>query len=1001
MKIILGRKKSVALLEEGRKENAMAMIVKKINDPALKDFLLDTTLNNLIAADPTSGKKYIEWAARRMSEIARKEEDDNYLRAMSDATNMPDGMFPGGPGDKAYTPERLKMIQSYTPEQRVQGGYLSNSEKYYRSLDDAKVNIENRANVIVRSLRKYHRLAERNLINKNIDTYKEIYEWEHDVYKAEKDEQEREEMKKREKGAKESTDYLHDDDDYMIVRPLSEDSSCYYGRGTKWCISATQSRNYFAQYTGEGTGFYFVLFKHLPQQDPYKKLALVFTASSESPEEVFDAADDEVGTDAITEAAIHNVLAAGLKEAAADHLKSVKGEARVSMFKSLFDNLIEEYNDFSQSMDIDGEESAVNKDLLKSVVVALGLDEEDLINSNADLIEEHITELAQEQEGDIVGQANAHFEDNPAGPTDADFQALMEQHSYDYVYVSYEEYDENRMYWNGGFSLDITDIHEDLEDVDLDEAQDVIRRLLDDNHAYPDELDGYGNEISISFNPDYDENEGLNGFENFLNRMDDVDQALHKIMDSEKADTLVAFQEAGLIAGVTMKSLKQRFDDLELDNFEIDIEEKELSIYKDMQITVPMPDHLYRGLTDAAADWTAANRADIGKSQALQAFDAMIKKNNNEHSDELIQQIKSVFDQVFKLYVQKVQSALPGFERTPRTQEQYGLLVPEYNVGIYRTAHKTEVGPSGLILQYFLDVRIEADEEESLEENNLKLIELFLRKIDNDHMINKIRLRLETIVQNDVIKNIIPQFKEGGEEPEVDPMTGRVMSKIEREGEEQKKAQAAAEIDRLAFGGRSGEEAMARDGLLENKKKLRILIKESTPFGGLVPGMAGSFRANLGTTIVPHEPNVETGIGSDLEISAKAVLQRNKKVLLIKNHKGWDLPGGHIKEDETIVSGLTREVYEETGLTLSQEDISSLNMSHKNKKFFCSEFPTDDIQLSDEHYEYGFFSLEEVLEMEDIVDIYKKVIKKCLEGEDNIVGPKIKIRITGYGSNYS
>ena len=70
---------------------------------------------------------------------------------------------------------------------------------------------------------------------------------------------------------------LHDDDDYMIVRPRAADSSCYYGKGTKWCISSTQSRNYFDQYTGEGVGFYFVLFKHLTQEDPYKKMALVLS----------------------------------------------------------------------------------------------------------------------------------------------------------------------------------------------------------------------------------------------------------------------------------------------------------------------------------------------------------------------------------------------------------------------------------------------------------------------------------------------------------------------------------------------------------------------------------------------------------------------------------------------------------------------------------------------------------------------------------------------------
>ena len=109
----------------------------------------------------------------------------------------------------------------------------------------------------------------------NIDKYKEIEEWEHEVYKVERDDRERQKLKSMEKAAKETTDYLHDDDAFMIVRPTTEEGSCYYGQGTRWCISATTSRNYFQQYTGEGSGFYFVMFKNLPQGDPYKKMALV------------------------------------------------------------------------------------------------------------------------------------------------------------------------------------------------------------------------------------------------------------------------------------------------------------------------------------------------------------------------------------------------------------------------------------------------------------------------------------------------------------------------------------------------------------------------------------------------------------------------------------------------------------------------------------------------------------------------------------------------------
>mgnify|MGYP003679389375 FL=1 len=57
------------LIVEGRKQNAAIAIAKKVNDPSIQDLLATEILDLIIAADPTPNKKYIEWAARRMSEM--------------------------------------------------------------------------------------------------------------------------------------------------------------------------------------------------------------------------------------------------------------------------------------------------------------------------------------------------------------------------------------------------------------------------------------------------------------------------------------------------------------------------------------------------------------------------------------------------------------------------------------------------------------------------------------------------------------------------------------------------------------------------------------------------------------------------------------------------------------------------------------------------------------------------------------------------------------------
>ncbi len=95
---------------------------------------------------------------------------------------------------------------------------------------------------------------------------------------------------------------MYDDNDIFAVRPYTEDSACYYGRNTKWCISATQTRNYFDQYTADRKGFVMVRFNNIAEDDPLRRLAMVFDDNGYL-EEVFDALDEGHGA-AVIERAI-------------------------------------------------------------------------------------------------------------------------------------------------------------------------------------------------------------------------------------------------------------------------------------------------------------------------------------------------------------------------------------------------------------------------------------------------------------------------------------------------------------------------------------------------------------------------------------------------------------------------------------------------------------------------------------------------------------------------
>ena len=154
---------------------------------------------------------------------------------------------------------------------------------------------------VANTLQKYHKvmpfIRDEDAKFKDINAIPEYARMVTIVRAAEQKREAREKEKEKEaqvkKAAVKGTEFVADTPYHKVVRPLTKEGSCYFGRQTRWCISAERSANYFDEYTGKGKAFFFLLAKNKNVEKPFKKIAVVIDDSGNF-EEYFDAPDDEM-----------------------------------------------------------------------------------------------------------------------------------------------------------------------------------------------------------------------------------------------------------------------------------------------------------------------------------------------------------------------------------------------------------------------------------------------------------------------------------------------------------------------------------------------------------------------------------------------------------------------------------------------------------------------------------------------------------------------------------
>lgn len=131
----------------------------------------------------------------------------------------------------------------------------------------------------------------------------------------------------------------------------------------------------------------------------------------------------------------------------------------------------------------------------------------------------------------------------------------------------------------------------------------------------------------------------------------------------------------------------------------------------------------------------------------------------------------------------------------------------------------------------------------------------------------------------------------------------------------------------------------------------------------------------------------------ELQVGVK-ILLRNKddKYLIlfrsfnnkpIPHREYWDAPGGRINTGSSLIDNLRRELKEETGLEIINEpqlvtaqDI--IKEKHVVRLVYVG-LGEGEVKLSEEHSEYRWLSLKELLELEPIDSYLKRILIKFYE----------------------
>ena len=710
-----------ALLIEGRKDVALSRATKGIDDETLKD-IASSQMERLLDADPSGKQKYANWLAGQINK--------EVFRSIK------------------YVKDQLRgdmMVADY--------------------IDSVRASVERTGRELARMLPTYHKLAERNLIDKNINKYDEYTDWSYETYQAQKQFEEREKLKGMEAEAKQTIITLIDDPDYTLKRPDSMAASCILGMGAQWCIAATKSQNYFDQYTREGKGFYILELRHLPLDDDFKKIALQYDSDKggysddTEPSLIWHSPNETQDEEDVRKAIRDNIIMKGFwnsqenpKALKKYYNKGKRGDENRQELETILLNLGNQLDEYQMAYD---DSDVISKpeilENLKTYLRAADLDGEDL----DDLIES-LDELVSEEYYNIIGSAHQHFSENPTGVSDEDYDKAIEEAGLKHynVYVERDFDGDGNDYISAGatFDFDVEDVVED--NVDTDDLENFLSKALNDEGVWNIELYSDGMNVSVNMHQnEYYDDDPLQRFTSFLEDVKDADFVYEEVFKA----VVQEMKDSGMIASESLKSLVKRFSEREYNNFDADFEDGNVAVSSRLLVRLQLPKELTSKSRYLSKELPRPKTSEDPRSFIWDFMIGQLRSTEsiNKIKQDLIKRLNVVFERALKSAASQLRLPL---------NEQEGVRVPEFKIdfGAMGPREQASIPPkqtSGSAtydirdkFTYWLDIVLKGNETPE----EIAQIEKFLNIIDKEEFFEKIRQYVEALVNNQLQKEIIP-----------------------------------------------------------------------------------------------------------------------------------------------------------------------------------------------------------------------------------------------------